>query len=134
MAAEQSPPLEVRVYYEDTDFSGNVYHAAFLKFMERARTEFLRRRGINHSELAAQGLAFAVTRMDIAFRRPASIDDLLAVSCEVVAFTGARLRLSQAVRHGEILLVEAEVEVAAIRTEGGVTRLPKALRAALESE
>src|SRR5690606_8022497 len=63
----------IRIYYEDTDFSGNVYHAAYLKFFERGRTEFLRDEGIHHSELAAQGLAFAVRSMDIAFDRAAHI-------------------------------------------------------------
>jgi acyl-CoA thioester hydrolase len=68
--------LAVRVYYEDTDFSGNVYHASYLKFFERGRTEFLRDLGIHHSELAEQGIAFAVRSMQIEFEGAAHIDDL----------------------------------------------------------
>lgn len=119
----------IRIYYEDTDFSGNVYHAAYLKFFERARTEFLRDAGIHHSELAAEGLAFAVRSMQIDFIAPAHIDDLLRVETEPVSATGARLTLRQTIlRDGEIL-VGAELIVVAIRTSGGAARLPAALRA-----
>ena len=127
-SAGSTDSITVRVYYEDTDFSGAVYHAAYLKFMERARTEFLRARGIHHSELAGDGRALAVTRMALSFRQAARIDDLLVVTCEVLAFTGARLRLAQTVSRDTTVLVEAEVEVAAMRTDGAATRLPKALR------
>lgn len=123
--------LAVRIYYEDTDFSGNVYHAAYLKFFERGRTEFLRELGIHHSELMAEGLAFAVRRMTIDFAAPAHIDDLLTVTTEVAAVGGARLRLVQAISRGDEVLTRAEVEVAAIRTSGGPARLPRALRARL---
>lgn len=119
----------IRIYYEDTDFSGNVYHAAYLKFFERARTEFLRAAGIHHSELAAEGLAFAVRSMQIDFVAPAHIDDLLTVKTEPLSASGARLTLRQTIlRDGEIL-VGAELIVVAIRTSGGPTRLPAALRA-----
>lgn len=119
----------IRIYYEDTDFSGNVYHAAYLKFFERARTEFLRDAGIHHSELAAEGLAFAVRSMQIDFIAPAHIDDLLTVETEPLSATGARLTLRQTIlRDGEIL-VGAELIVVAIRTSGGPARLPAALRA-----
>src|SRR5690606_25476414 len=75
----------VRVYYEDTDFSGNVYHAAYLKFFERGRTEFLREMGVHHSELARQGLAFAVRSMQIEFEAAAHIDDELLVETRVTS-------------------------------------------------
>ncbi len=120
--------FEIRVYYEDTDFSGNVYHAAYLKFMERARTEFLRAQGIHHSELARDGLAFAVRSMHIEFQQAARIDDLLTVTTEVTALTGARLGLRQMVLRGEVRLVTADVVIAAITTVGRPTRLPAALR------
>ena len=77
---EHGHRLTQRVYYEDTDFSGNVYHAAYLKFFERGRTEFLRDLGIHHSELAEQGIAFAVRTMELDFVAAARIDDLLTVS------------------------------------------------------
>ena len=117
----------VRIYYEDTDFSGNVYHAAYLKFFERGRTEFLRDEGIHHSELAAQGIAFAVRSMDIAFDGAAHIDDLLTVITEVAAISGARLTLAQTVLRGETVLTRANVVVVAIRTSGGPARMPRAI-------
>ena len=119
----------VRIYYEDTDFSGNVYHAAYLKFFERGRTEFLRDEGIHHSELAAQGIAFAVRSMDIAFDGAAHIDDLLTVVTEVAAISGARLTLAQTILRGDTVLTRASVVVVAIRTSGGPARMPAAIRA-----
>lgn len=119
--------FDVRVYYEDTDFSGNVYHASYLKFMERARTEFLRAEGVHHFELAREGVAFAVRTMSIDFVAPAHIDDLLTVTTELVEITGARLTLDQTVSRDGRTLVVARVMVVAINAEGRATRLPKAL-------
>jgi acyl-CoA thioester hydrolase len=119
----------VRVYYEDTDFSGNVYHAAYLKFFERGRTEFLREEGVHHSELAAQGLAFAVRAMDIQFNGAAHIDDLLTVTTAVTRLTGARLMLAQAILRGDTILTRANVTVVAIKTSGGPARMPAAILA-----
>lgn len=115
----------VRIYYEDTDFSGNVYHAAYLKFFERGRTEFLRDEGIHHSELAAQGIAFAVRSMEIQFDGAAHIDDLLTVTTEVAAITGARLTLTQAILRDQSVLTRASVVVVAIKTAGGAARMPR---------
>ena len=117
----------VRIYYEDTDFSGNVYHAAYLKFFERGRTEFLRDEGIHHSELAAEGIAFAVRSMDIQFDGAAHIDDLLTVTTEVAAISGARLTLTQAILRDQTVLTRATVMVVAIRTSGGPARMPKVI-------
>lgn len=117
----------VRIYYEDTDFSGNVYHAAYLKFFERGRTEFLREAGIHHSELAAEGIAFAVRSMDIQFDGAARIDDLLTVTTSVAAISGARLTLNQAILRDETVLTRARVMVVAIKTSGGPARMPKAI-------
>ena len=117
----------VRIYYEDTDFSGNVYHAAYLKFFERGRTEFLRDEGIHHSELAGQGTAFAVRSMEIAFDGAAHIDDLLTVTTEVAAITGARLTLDQQILRDGVVLTRATVVVVAIKTAGGAARLPKVI-------
>jgi acyl-CoA thioester hydrolase len=118
----------VRVYYEDTDFSGNVYHAAYLHFFERARTEFLRAEGIHHSELARQGLAFAVRRMEIDFAGAAHIDDLLEVATEVVELSGARLILQQRLYRADVLITHAHVVVVAIRADGRPTRMPQLIR------
>jgi len=120
----------VRVYYEDTDFSGNVYHAQYLKFFERARTEWLRTAGVSHSLLARDGLAFAVRSLQIEFVAPAHIDDALEVQTNVLERSGARLRLEQSLYRGDLLLTRAEVLIAAIRADGRPTRLPQAVREA----
>jgi len=131
MSAHEFP---VRIYYEDTDFSGNVYHAAYLKFFERGRTEFLRALGIHHSELAQQGLAFAVRSMEIEFLAAARIDDLLTVTTKVAEATGVRLILDQTILRDQTVLTRARVLVVAIKTGGGPARLPPELRARLEAD
>ncbi len=121
--------LPVRIYYEDTDFSGVVYHASYLRFMERGRTEYLRLSGVDHQALL-QGdmpLAFAVRRMQIDFARPARIDDLLNVQTRFIAARGARIEARQSVLRGEEMLVSAEVQIACIDLEGRPRRLPKSL-------
>ncbi len=120
---------EVRVYYEDTDFSGAVYHAAYLHFFERGRTEFLRAEGIHHSELIRDNIAFAVRSMEIDFPRAARIDDLLVVETSVAEVSGARLGLDQVIRRGDEIIATAKVVVAAVR-DGKATRLPRAVLAA----
>jgi acyl-CoA thioester hydrolase len=121
--------LTVRVYYEDTDFSGNVYHAAYLHFFERGRTEFLRDLGVHHSELIHDGIAFAVRRMSIDFLAAAHIDDALEVVTEVASATAARLNLIQSIRRGDTEIARAEVQVVSIKITGGAARMPKALLA-----
>ncbi|MHA6297111.1 tol-pal system-associated acyl-CoA thioesterase [Devosia sp. CAU 1758] len=121
----------VRIYYEDTDFSGNVYHAAYLKFFERGRTEFLRDLGVHHAELAEQGIAFAVRSMEIDFVAAARIDDLLTVNTEVIETSGVRLVLAQTINRDDAVLTRARVMVVAIKTSGGPARLPVDLRARL---
>lgn len=116
----------VRVYYEDTDFSGNVYHAAYLHFFERGRTEFLRAQGIHHSELARDGVAFAVRSMEVDFPRAAHIDDELVVDTTIAEISGARLILDQSIERGDELIARARVVVVAIKN-GGATRLPPRL-------
>ncbi len=123
--------VPVRIYYEDTDFSGNVYHAAYLKFFERGRTEFLRDLGIHHSELAEQGMAFAVRSMKIDFAAAARIDDLLTIQTAVAASSGVRLVLEQSALRGETVIASARVTVVAIKMSGGPARLPTHLRALL---
>lgn len=120
---------ETRVYYEDTDFSGAVYHAAYLHFFERGRTEFLRAHGIHHSELAKEGLAFAVRSIAVDFPLAAHIDDMLVVETAVIEVSGARLILDQSIKRGGELVAKARVVVAAVKN-GRAARLPKALLAA----
>ena len=118
----------VRVYFEDTDFSTNVYHAAYLKFFERARTEFLRAQGIHHSELIAEGLAFAVREMTISYDRPAHIDDLLEVTTVMAEAGGARFLLGQTLLRGEETICRAKVLAVLLNERGRPVRLPERLR------
>ena len=139
MIDNASPPapvfsFPVRVYFEDTDFSGVVYHANYLKFMERGRSEFLRARGIHHAALAARRLAFAVIHMDIDFRKPARIDDDLIVETAPASITGARLVLDQSVKRGTELLARATVTIVMIDFDGRPQRLPADVRAAVGGE
>jgi acyl-CoA thioester hydrolase len=118
----------VRVYFEDTDFSTNVYHAAYLKFFERARTEFLRAHGIHHSELIADGLAFAVREMTISYDRPAHIDDLLEVETRVAETAGARLVLAQTLLRDGEAICRAGVTAVLLNAGGRPVRLPDRLK------
>lgn len=116
----------VRIYYEDTDFSGVVYHAAYLKFFERGRTEALRAAGVRHSDLLnrAEPLAFAVRKMTTEWIVPARIDDLLEVRTSFEEVRGARMFLKQEIWRGETLLARAEVEAACMNLDGKPRRLP----------
>jgi acyl-CoA thioester hydrolase len=126
--------LRQRVYFEDTDFSGLVYHARYLHFFERGRSDYLRLLGVHHNELAADGLAFAVKTMALDFKRPARIDDILTIVTEPGEIGGARIRLRQAIARGETILVTAAVEVALVNAGGKPQRLPLAVRAAFEAQ
>jgi acyl-CoA thioester hydrolase len=125
------PPADalwVRVYYEDTDFSGRVYHASYLRFLERGRTEWLRGRGFAHRDLAVtSGVAFAVRSLQIEYLAPATMDDLLVVETSVAAARGASIEFQQRVLLGDKELVAATVLVAAIRG-GRPVRIPADLR------
>ena len=129
--------LPVRVYYEDTDFTGIVYHGAYVRFFERGRSDFLRLCGIHHRELhgrdGAPGLAFAVRAMALDFKKPARIDDVLDVRTRLIDHKGARISLEQRILRGEDLLVGASVTVAVITLDGRPTRLPEDLAQKLET-
>lgn len=116
----------VRIYYEDTDFSGVVYHAAYLKFFERGRTEALRASGVHHSELLNRDepLAFAVRKMTTEWLAPAKIDDLLEVRTRFVSARGARFFLEQEIWREETLIARADVEAACMTLSGRPRRLP----------
>jgi len=120
---------QVRVYYEDTDAAGIVYHASYLRFMERARTEWLRALGFDQSRLRADpGIVFTVRRCDLTYRLPAVFDDLLAVTVALEALRGARILLRQQVLRGGEELVHAGVEVACLDAAGlRPRRLPSAI-------
>jgi len=130
---------QVRVYYEDTDFSGVVYHASYLRFMERGRTNYLRMIGADHRALFEQakaeapGFAFVVTHMTIDFKRPAFMDDVLDIVTAPEVVKGASVMLRQKVMRGHELLVQAKVQVAFV--SGGRARpIPKPLRIAMKAD
>jgi acyl-CoA thioester hydrolase len=128
------PPdaLWVRVYYEDTDFSGRVYHASYLRFLERGRTEWLRRRGFTHRDLAeSSGAMFAVRSLQIEYLAPAMMDDLLEVETSAGAVRGASIYFKQRVIRGDKTLVTASVLVASIRNDRAA-RIPADLRRRLQ--
>jgi acyl-CoA thioester hydrolase len=131
--------MAVRVYYEDTDFTGIVYHANYLRFMERGRTNYLRLIGADHralfeqTEAEAPGFAFVVRSMTIDYRKPARMDDVLTVSTVPEEVKGASITLKQQCRRGEEVLVEAHVRVAFI-SQGRARPIPKPLRIAMKAD
>ncbi len=125
--------LPVRVYYEDTDFTGVVYHANYVRYFERGRSDFLRLAGIGHAELleADPPLAFVVAEMKLTFVKPARIDDALLVRTNYDAVKGVRLLISQTIeRNGEVLC-RAEVTAVCIHLDGRPRRPTSALVAAV---
>ena len=131
--------MQIRVYYEDTDFSGIVYHANYLRFMERGRTNHLRLMGAQQHALCAKaqterpGFAFVVRSMQIDYLKPARMDDVLEIVTWPVAVKGASITLAQEVRRGDHLLVKAQVRVAFI-SEGRAQPIPKSLRLLLKAD
>jgi len=119
----------LRVYYEDTDLAGIVYYANYLKFIERARTEWVRGLGVDQGRLrAGQGVVFAVRRIEADYLRPAKFDDELVVETRLRALTGARIVLEQVVARGPARLFEAVVTLVCLTEAGVAVRLPADLR------
>jgi len=125
--------LPVRIYYEDTDFTGVVYHGGYVRFFERGRTDFLRLAGVSHAGLLERPdpLAFTVVKLAIEFKRPARIDDALQVRTRYTAVRGPRLFISQRILRGAESIAEAEVEAACIDLAGRPRRPPADLVQAL---
>ena len=123
----QAHTLDVRVYYEDTDFSGVVYHANYLKFAERGRSDFLRLAGIHHSQLIEMEppLAFVVSTMQIEFLVPAKIDDELLVETIITQVRGARFEFYQRIFRADTCLWKGHIEAACIDMEGRPRRIPR---------
>ncbi|WP_210269966.1 tol-pal system-associated acyl-CoA thioesterase [Hyphomicrobium methylovorum] len=131
----QGHVLPVRVYFEDTDAGGVVYHASYVRFAERGRTDFLRLLGTDARQLidgsdSREPAAFLVRRMSFDFFRPARMDDLLEVETRVKELGGASVTLIQTIRRGETRLVEAEVTVVLVAISGKPLRLSQAVRSA----
>jgi len=128
--------MPVRVYYEDTDVAGIVYHANYLRFMERGRTNYLRLLGIDRrgliEEAQAPDAGFVVRSMQVEFIKPACMDDLLEILTEPKEVKGASVVLHQKIMRGEELLIDAQVRLAFV-AGGRVRPIPKSVRAAMES-
>ncbi len=122
-----APPhrFAVRVYYEDTDFSGVVYHASYLRFLERGRTEYLRALGIEHRAILAgdDGFNFAVRAMTLDFRKSALMDDVLCVETQTAAIGGASIEKAQAILRAGDVLIAAKVRIAVV-AHGKAIRIP----------
>ena len=125
----------VRVYYEDTDHGGVVYYANYLKFMERARTEFLRDAGLELDALEREfGVLFAVTEAHLRYMRPARFNDLLHVESSLVHLRGARLAFAQHIVRDGALLVEGDIRLACIGRDGRARRIPRPVLARIRPE
>src|SRR3984893_16883682 len=131
--------MQIRVFYEDTDFSGIVYHANYLRFMERGRTNHLRLMGAEQCALFEQarqetpGFAFVVRSMVLDYLRPARMDDVLDVVTWPIVVKGASITLAQEVRRGAEVLVQAQVRVALV-CEGRAQPIPKSLRLLMKAD
>ena len=118
----------LRIYYEDTDLAGIVYYANYLRFIERARTEWVRSLGVDQVALKAEGVVFAVRRAEADYLAPARFDDVVEVRTDVVAVTGARIVLQQDIWRGDVRLFASVVTLVAVTDRGAPTRLPKGIR------
>ncbi|GGX56617.1 tol-pal system-associated acyl-CoA thioesterase [Litorimonas cladophorae] len=117
----------LRVFYEDTDFSGVVYYANYLRFLERARSSFFRLAGVGHAELLERDppLAFVIRKINLDYKASAKIDDVLSVVTTYDVFKGARLLVTQKIFRGEQLILTADSEAACIDLDGRPRRAPK---------
>ncbi len=119
----------VRVYYEDTDAGAIVYHANYLNYAERARSEMLRHLGIENSVLQERhGVAFVVRKIEVDYLQPARLDDLLDVRLALLKVGGASVRGLQTIRRGEEDLVRMDIKLGCVRRDGGPGRLPDHVR------
>lgn len=128
--------LPVRVYFEDTDFSGLAYHGSFVRWCERGRSDWLRLLGVHHSELigGSEPAAFVVRRLTLDYLKPARIDDALEIVTGLGAITSATMTLAQTVLRDGVILAKAEVLVVLVSAQGKPLRLPDRLRQAIAAE
>ncbi len=120
--------LKIKIYYEDTDAGGIVYYANYLKYLERARTEFLIEKGIDVAEYHDKGYLFPVFHVDIHYKRPARLGEIIEVTSEVIEMTNVTITLRHQIFRNKILLVEANVSVACIDKDGKPKRLPESFK------
>ena len=122
--AQRQHWITVRVYYEDTDFTGMVYHANYLRFFERGRSDHLRDAGISHQSLLDREdpAAFTLTNVNVSYKRPAKVDDLLHVRTRYLGMDGPRIRFEQACLRDDQLIAEAEITAVMIHADGRLRR------------
>ena len=127
--------IAVRVYYEDTDFTGMVYHANYLRFFERGRSDHLRDAGISHQSLLAREdpAAFTLTNVNVTYRKPAKVDDLLHIRTRYLGMEGPRIRFSQSCLRGDEVLAEGEITAVMIHADGRLRRPIKEIAEHLET-
>jgi acyl-CoA thioester hydrolase len=118
----------IRVYYEDTDLAGIVYYANYLKFIERARSEWVRELGVDQVAMKAEGVVFAVRRVEADYLLPAKYDDMLVVETTMEPGSGVRLVVKQDVKRGSDILFSAIVTIICMNETGKVVRLPAVIR------
>lgn len=116
--------ITVRVYYEDTDFTGMVYHANYLRFFERGRSDHLRDAGVSHQSLLDREdpAAFTLTNVNVSYKRPAKVDDLLHIRTRYLGMDGPRIRFEQACLRDGQLISEAEITAVMIHADGRLRR------------
>ncbi|MEQ9505407.1 MAG: YbgC/FadM family acyl-CoA thioesterase [Hyphomonas sp.] len=133
--ADRQHWISVRVYYEDTDFTGMVYHANYLRFFERGRSDHLRDAGVSHQSLLAREdpAAFTLTNVNVTYRKPGKVDDLLHIRTRYLGMDGPRIRFSQACLRGTELLAEAEITAVMIHADGRLRRPIKEIADHLEA-
>ena len=122
-----------RVYYEDTDLAGIVYYANYLKFIERARSEWVREIGVDQVAMKADGLVFAVRRVEADYLAPAKFDDMIEVETAVQSMTASRIVLSQDVRRGKDDLFKSVVTLVCVSDSGRPVRIPADIRAKMDA-
>ena len=112
--------LKVRVYYEDTDFTGMVYHANYLRFFERGRSDFLRDAGVSHQDLLSRDTpaAFTLTNVEVDYKRAAKVDDLLTIRTRSMGVKGVRMYFNQTCLHGDVVVAEARITAVMIHSDG----------------
>ncbi len=122
--AENQHWIPVRIYYEDTDFTGMVYHANYLKFFERGRSDHLRDAGVSHQSLLNREdpSAFTIVKAEVDYKNAAKVDDLLAIRTRYLGTKGARIFFEQAALRGETLIAEAKITAVAIHADGRARR------------
>ncbi len=127
MSVHEPHNIKVKIYYEDTDAGGVVYYASYLRYLEMARMEFLSNRGIDIIGFHKRGIFFVVTHLEISYKRPARLGDVLTITTEVVEIKNASLRIKNQVLRDTELIAEALITVACIEN-GRLRRLPDAFK------